>query len=214
MRMMKIVIFGAAGATGRIAVERALEQGHEVTAFDRHTAPLTIQHPKLTLIQGDIFNPSQVEAAIAGQDAVISVLGVRPGVTTPVCSEGTEHIIKAMQKLGVKRFICQSAFVVAALDGEWGEIPWMVPILPLLPKVKAMFADKVIQEQEIRQSNLDWIIVRPATLTDGPETGEYKVGAPLHMGLMPKISRADVADFLLKQVSDNTYLHKVPRLRY
>ncbi|HEY6284905.1 MAG TPA: NAD(P)H-binding protein, partial [Ktedonobacteraceae bacterium] len=80
---MKIVIFGAAGATGRIVVERALAQGHEVTAFDRHTAPLTIQHPKLTLIQGDIFNSSQVEAAIVGQDAVISVLGVRPGVTTP-----------------------------------------------------------------------------------------------------------------------------------
>ena len=211
---MKIVIFGAAGATGRILVEQALAEGHEVTAFDRHTAPLTIQHPKLTLIQGDIFNPSQVEAAIVDQDVVVSVLGVRPGVTTPVCSEGTEYIITAMQKLGVKRFICQSAFVVAALDGEWREIPWMLPILPLFPKVKAMFADKVIQEQEIRQSNLDWIIVRPATLTDGPETGEYKVGTPLRMCLMPKISRADVADFLLKQVSDNTYLSKVPRLRY
>jgi putative NADH-flavin reductase len=211
---MKIVIFDAAGATGRILVERALAQGHEVTAFDRHTAPLTIQHPKLNLMQGDIFNPSQVEEAIAGQDVVISVLGVRPGVTIPVCSEGTEHIIEAMQKLGVKRFICQSAFVVAALDGEWRELPWLLPILPFFPKVKAMFADKVIQEREIRQSNLDWIIVRPATLTDGPSTGEYKVGAPLHMGLMPKISRSDVADFLLKQVKDKTYVHKVPRLRY
>ncbi len=74
---MKIVIFGAAGATGRILVERALAQGHKVTAFDRHTAALTIEHPKLSLIQGDIFNPSQVEEAIAEQDIVISVLGVR-----------------------------------------------------------------------------------------------------------------------------------------
>ena len=106
---MKIVVFGAAGATGRIVVQRALEQGHEVTAFDRQTAPLTIQHPKLTLVQGDIINPTQVEAAKAGQDAVISVLGVRPGVTTPVCSEGTKNIIAAMQKSGVKRFIAQSA---------------------------------------------------------------------------------------------------------
>ena len=116
---MKIVIFGAAGATGRILVERALAQGHEVTAFDRHTAPLTIQHPKLTLIQGDIFNSAQVEEAIAGQDVVISVLGVRPSVTIPVCSEGTEHIIAAMQKLGVKRFICQSGFAVA---GHWHQV--------------------------------------------------------------------------------------------
>lgn len=211
---MKIVIFGAAGATGRILVERALEQGHEVIAFDRHPAALTIEHPKLSLIQGDIFNPWQVEEAIAGQDVVISVLGVRPGVTVPVCSEGTKNIIAAMQKRGVKRFICQSAFAVAALDGEWREIPWMVPILPFFPKVKAMFGDKVIQEQEIRESNLDWIIVRPAALTGGPKTGDYKVGEPLSIGPRAKISRADVADFLLKQTSDDTYLHHVPRLRY
>jgi hypothetical protein len=137
MKIMKIVIFGAAGATGRIVVERALAQGHEVTAFDLHTAPLTIQHPKLTLIQGDIFNLSQVEAAIAGQDVVISVLGVRPGVTIPVCSEGTKNIIEAMQKRGVKRFICQSGFVVAALDGEWREVPYLPIILPFFPKMIA-----------------------------------------------------------------------------
>ena len=211
---MKIVIFGAAGATGRIVVERALAEGHEVTAFDRHTAPLTLHHPKLILIQGDIFNPSQVEAAIVGQDAVISVLGVRPGVTIPVCSEGTKNIIAAMQKLGVKRFISQSAFAVAALDGEWREVPYLPLILPFFPKVKAMFADKVLQEQEILHSDLDWIIVRPAKLTDGPRMGEYRVSDPLSMGPRAKISRADVADFLLKQACDDTYLHQVPRLKY
>lgn len=211
---MKIVIFGAAGATGRIVVERALAQGHEVTAFDRHTEPLTIRDPKLTLVQGDIFNPSQVEAAIAGRDAVISVLGVRPGVTTPVCSEGTRNIIAAMQKLGVKRFISQSAFAVAALDGEWLQVPYLPIILPFFPKVKAMFADKVLQEQEILHSDLDWIIVRPAKLTDGPGTGEYIVKDPLMIGPRAKISRADVADFLLKQVNDDTYLHRIPRLKY
>ena len=212
---MKIVIFGAAGGTGRILVERALAQGHEVTAFDRHLAALNVQHPKLFLLQGDIFDPGQVEEAIVGQDVVFCILGVKPGVAEPVCSKGTEHIIAAMQKAGVKRLICQSAFVVAALDGEWREVPWILPlILPLFPKIKAMFADKVRQEQVILQSNLDWIIVRPATLTDGPRTGNYKVGVPLSMGLNAKISRADVADFLFKQVSDNAYLHQVPRLRY
>ncbi len=211
---MKIVIFGAAGATGRIVVEQALEEGYEVTAFDRHIAPLTIQHPKLTLVQGDIFNPSEVEAAIAGQDVVVSVLGVGPGVTIPVCSEGTKNIIAAMQKLGVKRFISQSAFAVAALDGEWREVPYLPFILPFFPKVKAMFADKVVQEQEIVHSDLDWIIVRPAKLIDGPGRGEYKVRDPLWIGPGAKISRADVADFLLKQVNDDTYLRKVPRLKY
>jgi len=77
-----------------------------------------------------------------------------------------------------------------------------------------MFADKVRQEQIVQQSELDWIIVRPARLTDGPKTGAYKSGAPMSIGLNSKITRADVADFILKQVSDNSYLHKVPRLSY
>jgi putative NADH-flavin reductase len=213
---MKIVIFGAAGSTGRVLVEQALEKGYEVTGFDRHTqALMTIQNPKLSIVQGDIFNADQVEAAIAGQDAVLCVLGVKPGVTIPVCSKGTENIIAAMQKVGVKRFICQSAFVVAALDGERREVSWILPLsLKLFPKVKSMFADKVIQEREVQQSDLDWIIVRPATLTDGPKTGNYKADVPLSIGLNAKISRADVANFLLKQVVDDTYLHRVPRLRY
>ncbi|HYB00335.1 MAG TPA: NAD(P)H-binding protein [Ktedonobacteraceae bacterium] len=211
---MKIVIFGAAGATGRNVVERALEQEHKVTAFDKHIAPLTMQHPNLRLVQGDIFDPAQVEKAIVDQDVVISVLGVRPGVMIPVCSEGTKNIIAAMQKLGVKRFISQSAFAVAALDGEWREVPYLPLILPFFPKVKAMFADKVLQEKEILNSNLDWIIVRPAKLTDGPRTGEFKVHDPLMIGPFAKISRADVAEFLLQQVIDDTYLHKIPRLKY
>lgn len=211
---MKIVIFGAAGATGRIVVERALEQGHEVTAFDKHITPLTMQHPNLKLVQGDIFDPTQVEEAIDGQDVVISVLGVRPGVTIPVCSEGTKNIIAAMQKLGVKRLISQSAFAVAALDGEWQEVPYLPLILPFFPKVKAMFEDKVLQEKEILGSDLDWIIVRPSKLTDGPRMGVFKAHDPLMIGPGAKISRADVAEFLLEQVNDDTYLHKIPRLKY
>lgn len=212
---MKIVVFGAAGGTGRDVVEQALTRGYEVTAFDRHIAPLAaMQHPKLTLMQGDIFNEDQVQAAIAGQDAVICVLGVRPGTTIPVCSTGTRHIIDAMQKAGVKRFVCQSAFVVSALDGEWREVPWLLPVLPLFPKVKKMFGDKVIQERFIKQSDLDWIIVRPAMLTNGPLTGRYKAGDPLAIPPFSKVSRADAADFLLKQVVEGTYLRRIPRLRY
>jgi len=209
------VIFGAAGGTGRILVEQALAKGHEVTAFDRHPAALTIRHPKLSLVQGDVFDASQVEAAISGQDVVICVLGLKPGTTVPVCSTGTKHIVAAMQKLGVRRFICQSSFTVAALDGEWREAPRILPlILPFFPKVKATFADQVKQEQFVRQSDLDWTIVRPARLTNSPRTGTYKAGDPLKIGLNSKISRADVADFLLKQLSDDTYLHRVARLKY
>src|SRR5450759_4592540 len=100
---MNIVIFGATGGTGRHIIEQALDQGHKVTAFDRNPAALTLEHPNLSFIEGDVFNQAEVDAAVAGQDgrmAVICVLGVRPTTQAPVCSTGTENIIAAMQKAG------------------------------------------------------------------------------------------------------------------
>ena len=212
---MKIIIFGAAGGTGRALTEQALAQGYSVTGFDRNPEALKLQHPDLTMTKGDIFDPAGVEAAIAGQDVVFCVLGVRPGVTAPVCSVGTKNIILGMQKQGVKRLIVQSAFAVAALDGEWRELPWLVPLVsPLFAKVRAMFMDHVRQEEFVRQSDLDWIIVRPTRLIDTPRTGTYKVGDAFFIGPRAHIARADVADFMLKQVSDDTYVHKTPRLKY
>lgn len=115
----------------------------------------------------------------------------------------------------MKRLVVQSAFAVAALDGEWREVPWIVPLVSaLFGKVRAMFMDHVRQEAFVRQSNLDWIIVRPSRLTDTARTGTYKVGAPLFIGPRAHIARADVADFMLKQVHDDTYIHKTPRLKY
>ena len=212
---MKIIIFGAAGGTGRALTEQALAEGYTVTGFDRNPDALKLQHPHLTMIKGDIFDPAGVEAAIAGQDIVFCVLGVRPGVTTPVCSVGTKNIILGMQKQGVKRLIVQSAFAVAALDGEWREVPWIVPLVsPLFGKVRAMFMDHVRQEEFVHQSNLDWIVVRPSRLTDTARTGTYKAADPLFIGPNAHIARADVADFMLKQVNDDTYVHKTPRLKY
>jgi nucleoside-diphosphate-sugar epimerase len=212
---MKIVIFGAAGGTGRALVEQALAHGYIVTGFDRNPEALKFEHPNLTMLKGDIFDPAGVEQAIAGQDVVFCVLGVRPGVTIPVCSVGTKNIITAMQKQGVKRLVVQSAFAVAALDGEWREVPWIVPLVsPLFGKVRAMFMDHMRQEEFVHQSNLDWIIVRPSRLTDTPSTGVYKVGEPLFIGPNAHVARADVADFMLKQVENDTYIHKTPRLKY
>ncbi len=166
------------------------------------------------MIKGDIFDPVVVEEAIVGQDVVFCVLGVRPGVTTPVCSVGTKNIVQGMQKQGVKRLMVQSSFAVAALDGEWREVPWIVPLISLFRKERAMFMDHVRQEAFVRQSNLDWIIVRPSRLTDTPRTGVYRVGERLYIGPRAHISRADVADFMLKQVHDDAYIHKTSRLKY
>jgi putative NADH-flavin reductase len=211
---MNIIIFGAAGGTGRALTEQALAEGYTVTGFNRNPNALKLQHPNLKMIKGDIFDPVVVEEAIVGQDVAFCVLGVRPGGTTPVCSVGTKNIIQGMQKQGVKRLMVQSSFAVAALDGEWREVPWIVPLISLFRKERAMFMDHVRQEEFVRQSNLDWIIVRPSRLTDTPRTGLYRVGEHLYISPRAHIARADVADFMLKQVYHDTYIHKTPRLKY
>jgi putative NADH-flavin reductase len=211
---MNIIIFGATGGTGRVLTEQALVEGHTVTGFARNPASLKLQHPNLAMIKGDIFDPAGVEQAIAGRDVVFCMLGVRPRDTTPACSVGTKNIIEGMQKRGVKRLVVQSSFAVAALDGEWREVPWIVPLLSLFRKERAMFMDHVRQEEFVRQSNLDWSIVRPSRLTDTARTGVYRVGEHLFIGPRAHISRADVADFMLKQLHDDAYIHKTPRLKY
>jgi putative NADH-flavin reductase len=212
---MKIAIFGATGGTGRELLNQALELGHEVTAFVRNPAALAITHPRLTLVQGDVLDPVKVEAAVAGQDAILNALGMKLGTPTPVTSQGTQNIVAAMQTFGVRRLVTQSALPVAVIEGNPHELPLIFRIiLSLATPMKAIFRDKVLQEQIIRRSSLDWIIVRPAMLTNNARTGSYRVGTPLQGGLARQISRADVADFMLKQLTDNTYLHKVPRLSY
>ena len=212
---MNIAIFGATGGTGRALVEQALAQGHTVTAFARNPSALTITHPCLSVVQGDVLDPARVEAAVAGQDAVLNSLGMKPGTHAAVTSEGTHNIIAAMQKFGVRRLITQSSLPVAAVDGHPHELPWLFRIiLSLAAPLRAIFRDKVRQEQIIQHSGLEWVIVRPATLTDGARTGTYRVGMPLKVSLGSRISRADVAEFMLKQVVNNTYLHQVPRLSY
>jgi putative NADH-flavin reductase len=211
---MNIIIFGATAGTGRSMTEQALPEGHTVTGFGRNPDALKLQHPNLKMIKGDIFDPAGVEEAIAGQDGVFCALGLRPGDTTPVCSVGTKNIIQGMQNQGVKRLIVQSSYAVAALDGEWREVPWIVPLLALSRKERAKFMDHVRQEEFARQSNLGWSIVRPARLTDTARTGVYRVSEHLFIGPRAHVSRADVADFMLKQVHDDAYIHKTPRLKY
>jgi putative NADH-flavin reductase len=213
--MMKIAIFGATGGTGRALVEQALAQGHTVTAFARNSSALAMTHSRLSVVQGDVLNPARVEAAVVGQDAVLNSLGMKPGTQAPVTSEGTRNIVAAMQKFGVRRLITQSSLPVAAVDGNPHELPWPFRIvLSLAAPLKTIFQDKLRQEQIIQRSGLEWVIVRPAALTDGARTGTYRVGTPLKVSLSSKISRADVAEFMLTQTVDNTYLHQVPRLSY
>lgn len=207
---MKIAIFGATGSVGRLAVKQALEQGHTVTALVRDPEKVETRHENLPLIKGDVMNSAQVEQAVQTQDAVLCILGA--GRKGTIRSEGTKNIIAAMKRAGVKRLICQSSLGVGDSRGNLNFL-WKYIMFGLL--LRPAYADHVLQEEYVMKSGLDWTIIRPAAFTDGPRTGVYQHGfSGTAEGLTLKISRADVADFLIKQLADNTYLHRTPGLSY
>ena len=209
---MNLAVFGATGPSGRELLKLALDQGHRVTASARNPDKISIRHDRLNVVKGNILDPASVDAAIAGADVVISVLGVRKLGKNTILSDGTRNIIAAMQPRGIRRFICETSLGVG--DSR-GQMSWIFEKIILAFFLKNAFADKEIQEQYIKQSQLDWTILRPAMLTNGPKTGVYKtwVGKtkePIRL----KISRADVADFILKQLSSSEFVRQAVGLSY
>lgn len=208
---MNLLVFGASGGTGRQLVEQALGQGHHVTAFVRNPAKFTLQHPQLRLFQGDVQDAQAVQQAVPGHDAVLSALGAPAGRRDAVRSVGTGHIVQAMQQAGVRRFICLTTL---GMGDSRPALPWLYRyvLVPLL--LRYAFADSERQEALIRQSPLDWTIARPGTLTDGPRTGRYHHGFAPSARLPMRIARADVADFMLGQLTATTYLRREASLSY
>ena len=205
---MKLLIFGSTGGTGRELLTQALEQSHQVTAHARNPAKLDdIKHANLQVVRGNVLDPASVESAVAGQEAVLSTIGAG-AVRTTLRENGTRNIIEAMEKTGVKRLISQSSLGVG--DSR-ANLPFFTKYIIVSVFLRHAFADHERQEAIIKQSSLDWIIVRPPHLTDGSGTGNYRHGFPTTVKrIQGKISRADVADFMLKQLTDDTYLHQTP----
>ena len=209
---MKLIIFGSTGTVGRQLVDQALCLGHEVTTVARNPEELEIEHAERTpaLVQGDVLDPDSLERVMPGHDAVLCALGA--GRRGTVRSIGTRNILRVMEGAGIRRLVGLSTLGVGDSAGNmnffWKNIMfgWFL---------KEAFADHVEQERYIKESDLDWVIVRPAAYTDGPATGKYKHGfAATERGLKLKISRADVAGFVLKQLKDDTYLRQTPGLSY
>ncbi|HVH88226.1 MAG TPA: SDR family oxidoreductase [Terriglobales bacterium] len=209
---MKLLVIGSTGGTGRELVKQALEQGHEVTAFARAPEKLSLAHQNLRIVKGDVTDDRAVEQAVAGQDGVLCALGTQVIRKNTIQSDGARNLVRAMQKNGVRRLVLESSLDVGDSRGQLGFFFAHV-IRPTI--LKNIFNDKELQEQIVRESRLDWIIVRPAMLTDGPRTGNYRAGfAAADKTIKRKISRADVADFMLKQLIDDTYLRATPGLSY
>ena len=221
---MRLVIFGPTGGTGKRLVERAIAEGHEVTAFVRNPSRMTARHQRLRVVVGDAFDPGQVQEAVAGNEAVISVLGSRkpsnplhprrPGDPHGVASAGAQNIVAAMKEHGLRRFVCQTAWGVgeSKQDPGFAGAFFMKVLVP--PLLRDEYADKEAQEEIVRESDLEWTIVRPMILTNGPWTNDYRTAVDLRPGRRPYISRADVADFLIRQLTDDTFVRRTPAIGY
>lgn len=200
---MHIALFGATGGTGRQVLDQGIAQGHCIAALVRDPAKLPDQ-PGLTKVRGDVLDPEPVSQCVTGADAVICVLGSH-GRQDPIEARGTERIIDAMRASGVRRFIVVTSLGVG--DSR-PRLSWPVRLMMDVMLGPIMRA-KEAQETLVKASGLDWTIVRPGGLTNGPRTGSYRLDED--PSVKPgRVSRADVADFVLRQLADDSFLHRTP----
>ena len=189
---MRIVIFGAAGATGRALVTQALTQGHQVTAFVRTPAKFELKHAGLNMVQGDVADDAAVERALFGQDAVLCALGAAtPLKRDPTLVDGVDNMVRAMERGGPRRLIYLSFLGVRGGRSQLSLLGRYL-VAPLI--LRNVVTDHEAKEHIIRRSSLDWIIVRPPRLINGPHTRVYRHGSDIKAAsVIPMISRADVA---------------------
>lgn len=202
---MKVTIFGATSMTGKHLVEKALQARHEVTAFVRDESKMTVKHEQLRVVCGDALDPAQVEYAVQGRDAILSTLGPK-GKPAVMAAESTKNIVSAMQKHGVRRFVLVSVAGVPVPQDKRG-----FNLADAFVKLflKDMFIDRENQLAVLNSSGVDWVAVRIPRLTDDPATGSVRAffGNPLPS---MKVTRADVADFMLKQLTETMWLRQAP----
>jgi putative NADH-flavin reductase len=204
--MAKLLILGATGATGRHVVARALEAGHELTLLVRNPRRLaTVTSDRITILTGSADDVPLLTAAIRADSAVISTLGVGTSLRSGgLIARSSPAIVGAMEAKGARRLIFTSAYGVG---NTWRDVP-LLPRLLIRLLFRDLYSDKATGEAAIRSSALDWTIIYPVTLTNGPRTGRYRVGERLSLHGFPRISRADVADFILTQLEDCTHVHR------
>jgi putative NADH-flavin reductase len=203
---MRIVVFGASGKTGKQIVAQALERGHEVTALVRagsEGAMTGLGSPgeeRLRVCTGDIFDLASVKGAVEGQEAVICALGSSSLSATTVRSAGTRNIVEAMQETGVARLLVMSAMGVGE---SWPTLSFFNRLF-FATLLRSSRRDHEAQEAAVKASRLNWTILRPSGLTDGPLDGHYELGESVR-GKTARISRANVAKALIDALEDGSF---------
>jgi len=220
---MKVLVIGSTGRLGSQVVARAMEAGHDVTAFARNpeaiqaseagraSEPVQAENgSRPRIVQGDVLDPASLERGVAGRDAVISCLGTRDRRQTNLRTDGTRKLVAAMTGAGVRRLVAFSAFGVGDSRDQLKRTSFMFGrvILPLF--LSGQFEDMERMESVIRSSNLEWVIVRPSALTDKPATNDVKVAADRAGKAGSSIPIADVAQFMVDSLTSDEYLRASP----
>jgi uncharacterized protein YbjT (DUF2867 family) len=210
---MRILIIGGTGGTGRELIREGLARGHDVTVLARKPGRVKQSHERLTVLQGDVRDLHSVGAAVQGQEAVVCALGHKRWLyPTRILSDGTANILRAMEVEGVRRFVCQTSLGVGDSFGRMGLYYTLFVIPFILP---LYYWDKHRQERVIRESGTDWVIVRPGALVNGRGRGRYRHGSAVGNWLWTvRVARADVAAFLLDQLTDDRYLRATPGISW
>jgi putative NADH-flavin reductase len=205
---MRIAVFGATGGTGSQVVQQALAAGHQVTALARDPSRLAGADSNLTVVAGSVLDAAAVQQTLSSADAAVVSLGNTANNPDYIVSQGTGAILDAIGQLGGPRRIVVVSSI--GVGDSKDQVPFAFKMLMKTVLRKAM-EDKERQEALVKASGLDWIIVRPGGLTDGPATGNYKSGLDSKISA-GQVSRADVAAFVLQQLTDDTYLRQAPAI--
>ena len=209
---MKIIVFGASRGVGLEVVKQALEAGHTVTAFARFPEKFTALHANLTVFKGDSMDADAVEKAIAGQQAVISALGPTRPPLPHMMETSAKNIVAGMRKHGVRRLVSTTGAGVRQREDQPKFIDYFIGFLLNL-LAKDVVSDSAANVKTIQGSDLDWTVVRFPRLMDGEHTGTYRVGY-VGKDSSSQVSRADGADFALKELVEKKWLKKLPVVSY
>ncbi len=211
--VFNIAVLGANGGIGQQVVNLALKHGHNVTAILRTPSKLTIVHPNLKIVKGDIMKPETLEKHLYDKDAVISTIGKNSLKETTLYSQGNKSLLSIMEKTNTDRVFFISAAGIE-INPSFGFFMKLIVRYVLQRILKNMFADLVRMERIVKDSNQNWTIIRPPQLTNNPYTGHYRfsINSFLKKGL--KISRADLADFIIKNIANESIYQKTVEVAY
>ena len=202
---MKVLVLGATGSVGQHILRLGIERGHELTALVRNPEKLKSWERRVRVVKGDALDKDSVEQAVRGQEAAIYAIGIKTIGRTTLFSESARILIDAMERNRVKRLVCITGVGAGETKGHGGFLYDRI-LFPLV--TKRVYADKEVQETLIQKSPLDWVIVRPAVFREGGPSGKLEAVTDVRGVTLTRVSRVEVAAFVLDQLTDVRYLRR------